>query len=899
MILIVRFLLVIIAIVFGINHSNAWTHGRSGAVGDANLNIGDSQPANFVNIFKSFGLTFQNNADLVKLDADGYPVVRPTADIFLSSPSASQTWISVNYTLRGPATRITPLLFSGSTMTNCVASNATVTGCSGSGNTTIAPTGGAWSVTFDAGSSLGSIYFPASGGTYAVGSGEIALYRTSDAARYAAGKYFTSEFISLVRGASPNPLRFMSWTMTQSGNYSNETKWDYRKKPTNFAFRANQYPAGAIVGGGSGAISGTDTYTAAAAPDTPVSYTNGEVAIGVIANANTVTVPTLDVGSRGAKPILNRSGDPLITSGSGTSRLVAGISTFVYDAILDGWIYSVGGITWSMPVEAMAQLCDEVNSDGWFNLPTQATDDYISNWAIAIRDNLPTRLFAYTEYSNEIWNFAFPQTGWAYNKGYKLGWVLGSAQNYGSWYALRFKQMSDILTTAFASQPTRLRPMLAYQIAGGTTGITDRFGGAQLIANKQTTKTVTFTTGTPCQILWTFNGFTTAGWPVSFTSTGVLPTGINSAQIYYVTNNTNNNDSSTPFNIEVSPGSGAIACSGTPSGTATGNYTNPYYASLGGGVDYTVKPNRPVDRAWGYGGAPYMGGENLCTGPDLNCTPTAANASFYQSLINAQEAGNTALVVSLVNDDINIGRTLIQTVTAAGTTFTTPIAHGFTASSTDVSFQVSGGTSYSGVGISQLYRVTTTPTASTFTIQGYTNGSPTGANINAGSAGSGTLTVGVNTRKNLVNLASTWNWSTQAVGATYNGDRPGGASNLFNVQYEGNPEPKGLNAAQCVSLGVTTVPPDGTGALCASEIAAAIVTWKQSASAKATQIAYFKQFMGTDPAQPVTFGFMSNAKAPSQLTLMCSTDYAMVNGCMPNSPVFETYNGFREFSLQN
>lgn len=879
-------------IFFITNPANAWpVRGYAGAIGDANLNIGDGQPANFVNIFKTTGITLQSTSDLLKLDVDGYPTSRPTLDIFLSAPISGQFFANVNYTLIGPSTRTLPLLFSGSTMTGCVATNATVTGCTGSGNTTIAPTGGAWSVTFNVGTTFGSIYFPATGGTYASGSGEIALYRTSDAARYAQGKYFTTEFISLVRGASPNPIRFMSWVMTGSGNFSNETQWKYRKKPSNFSFRAGQYPPDAIAGGGSAAISGTDTYTAAASPDTPVSYTDGETIIGIVANQNTISNPTLNVAGRGAKTIFNRSGDALATSGTGASRIVTGISTFVFDAILDGWVYSAGGITWSMPIEAQIQLASDVNSDAWFNLPTMATDDYVTNWGLTIRDNLPLRLYAYFEYSNEIWNFAFPQTGWAYNKGYKLGWVLGSAENIGGWYGWRFKQTADILTTVFSSQSTRLRPMMLYQIAGGTNGISNRFGGTQLIPNKQTTKTVTFTTGTPCQILWTFNGFTTAGWPVSFTSTGSLPTGITSGQIYYVTNNTNNNDSTTPFNIETTPGSGAISCSGTPSGTATGNYTNPYYAAAGG-QDYSVKPNRPIDRAWGYGGAPYMGGENLCTGPDLNCTPTAANAPFYQSLVTAWESGDIAGSVALVDQDINVGRTGVQNVTGSGTTFTTPLAHGFTANSTDVSFQVSGGTSYSGVGTSQLYRITTTPTTTTFTMQPYVNGSPSGGNVNAGSAGSGTMTVGVNNRKNLVNLASTWNWSTQAVGAVYNGDRPVGALDLFNVQYEGNMEPKGLSAAQCTTLSIT-------GTDCAGSIAAAIVAWKQSASAKATQIAYFKQFMGTDNTQPVTFGFMSNAKAPSQLTLMCSTDYAMVNGCLPTSPVFETYNGFRDFSLQN
>jgi hypothetical protein len=1022
-----------------------------GAIGNANLNINEVYPANYVNILKTFGQSVQTPTDILKLDADGYPTSQPGNAIFMSSPQAGTFFPNVNYTCSSTA-RFTPILFLSPTFANCNVTQGTVAiaGCptsgASSGNVSFTPTVGPWKITFDVGTSFGAVYTSNTGSGNYGGSGEVACYRTSDAARYAAGKTFTSEFITRVKNATPNPIRFMPLTNTGNSNVSNQTAWAYRKKPSNLSFTSNQTPPGAIVGGGSAAISGTNNvYTSAATTDNPSgAYVDGEVAIGItnVANtatnfsgtisgstltvaaptnfqapgsaivagvtiggsgvatgvtvvsqsssavsttgtftssSNTITVAstsnllpgmlvivagvtggttitsintntsvitisinttapgtgvtisfnggngvytisspysqtipaesmtaafpmTFNPGGRGAKPIVGVGGGQLVNGLIGANA----VGTFVYKAApTDAWIYAGGGIQWALPLEAQIELAKEVNADAWFTIPYLANSDFITNLGTIVRDNLPSQLNAYFEFSNEVWNFAFPQTGYAFVTGNKLGWVQGSAQNIYSWYGLQSKQSFDLLTTVFSGQPSRLRPVLAYQIAAGTSNLADRYGGAQLIPNKTTQQTVTFTTGTPCKVLWTFNGFATEGAQVSFSSTGTLPTDSSTGNplsgTYFVTNNVNNNDGSTPLNIEHSPGSGAIACSGSPTGTATGTYTNTLYGSIVGAT-YNAKPTRPVDTVKVSAGAPYAGGENLCRGPDINCSYNSTNAAPLQAIINAVEAGNTSLVVSLVDQDIQIGRSAVQNVTASGTTFTTSLAHGFTAGSTDVMFQVSGGTSYSGVPVNTLYRITSTPTSTTFTMQGYVAGSPSGANVNAGTAGSGTVTVGRNQNRNLAQLANTWIVTTQAVAALYNGDRPSSGpytQNLVNIQYEGNLEPKGPSAAECLSLGLTTVPPDGTGALCSAEIASAIVTWKNDVASNATQQLYFNQFMGRDANMIATFGLMLNAKAPAQLTLSCSVDYALVNGCLPNSPVFETYNGFGTFSLQN
>lgn len=66
-----------------------------------------------------------------------------------------------------------------------------------------------------------------------------------------------------------------------------------------------------------------------------------------------------------------------------------------------------------VPVEVMLALANRIGVDPWFNMPHLADNNYIRRFAEMVRDGLDPRLKAYVEYSNELWNFIFPQTGWA------------------------------------------------------------------------------------------------------------------------------------------------------------------------------------------------------------------------------------------------------------------------------------------------------------------------------------------------------------------------------------------------------------------------------------------------------------------------------------------------------
>ena len=77
------------------------------------------------------------------------------------------------------------------------------------------------------------------------------------------------------------------------------------------------------------------------------------------------------------------------------------------------------------------------------------------------------------------------------------------------------------------------------------------------------TSVVTMTIASPCVVSWTAHGLA-AGTPISFTTTGALPTGIVSGTVYYVLSPLTDS-----FNIAATVGGAAINTSGSQSGVHT------------------------------------------------------------------------------------------------------------------------------------------------------------------------------------------------------------------------------------------------------------------------------------------------------------------------------------------
>jgi len=109
-----------------------------------------------------------------------------------------------------------------------------------------------------------------------------------------------------------------------------------------------------------------------------------------------------------------------------------------------------------VPVEVIVALANRVGADPWVNMPHAADDAYMRAFARHMRDHLDPGLGVHVEYSNALWNVAFPQAIWATRTATAL-W--GEAAGDDGWLqvaGMRAAQMADIWRAVFAGAPGRL-----------------------------------------------------------------------------------------------------------------------------------------------------------------------------------------------------------------------------------------------------------------------------------------------------------------------------------------------------------------------------------------------------------------------------------------------------------
>lgn len=119
--------------------------------------------------------------------------------------------------------------------------------------------------------------------------------------------------------------------------------------------------------------------------------------------------------------------------------------------------------TWTprgVPLEILIRVANDMQADPWFSIPHLADDDYIRQTAQMIRDQLDPDLTAWIEFSNETWNWSFPQAH-ASAEAAEARW--GNRDLWQEWNAMRAAQMVQIFDQVFAGQEHRLTRVLATQ----------------------------------------------------------------------------------------------------------------------------------------------------------------------------------------------------------------------------------------------------------------------------------------------------------------------------------------------------------------------------------------------------------------------------------------------------
>jgi hypothetical protein len=119
--------------------------------------------------------------------------------------------------------------------------------------------------------------------------------------------------------------------------------------------------------------------------------------------------------------------------------------------------YAYGG---GVPVEIMVELTNRLQVDPWFNMPHQATDEYLTNFARLVKETVEPNLTIYVEYSNEVWNPQFKQFHWVRDNGPVPGGTT-SFQPYG----VRTAQMCDIWKSVFGEESHRVKCVMGTQTA--------------------------------------------------------------------------------------------------------------------------------------------------------------------------------------------------------------------------------------------------------------------------------------------------------------------------------------------------------------------------------------------------------------------------------------------------
>jgi hypothetical protein len=122
-----------------------------------------------------------------------------------------------------------------------------------------------------------------------------------------------------------------------------------------------------------------------------------------------------------------------------------------------------------VPIELMVQLANTLGVDAWFNMPHQANDDYIRNFATYVRDNLNPEQKAYLEYSNETWNSQFSQANYVIEQGIALGLSSDAFQAGFFFHSRRAVEIFAIWEEVFGGT-NRLVRVLASQAANSWTG---------------------------------------------------------------------------------------------------------------------------------------------------------------------------------------------------------------------------------------------------------------------------------------------------------------------------------------------------------------------------------------------------------------------------------------------
>lgn len=131
------------------------------------------------------------------------------------------------------------------------------------------------------------------------------------------------------------------------------------------------------------------------------------------------------------------------------------------------------------PIEVMVELSNHIGADPWFTLPHMADDAYVRAFAVTVQNTLDPDLVVHAEWSNEVWNFVFPQAVWARDMAIER-WGDGVPDDGWMQFAgLRAAQVADIWGEVYAGREDGLVRIVATH--SGWFGLEESLLEAELV----------------------------------------------------------------------------------------------------------------------------------------------------------------------------------------------------------------------------------------------------------------------------------------------------------------------------------------------------------------------------------------------------------------------------------
>lgn len=121
---------------------------------------------------------------------------------------------------------------------------------------------------------------------------------------------------------------------------------------------------------------------------------------------------------------------------------------------ISDYTYSIKGV----PIEITIELANTLQKDIWFNIPHQADDNYILNFAQLVKNKINKKSKIYIEYSNEVWNTIFEQSKYVKEQS-KKKW--GDEKYYLQWYSKRSIEICKIWKSVFQKEKDRVLCVLS------------------------------------------------------------------------------------------------------------------------------------------------------------------------------------------------------------------------------------------------------------------------------------------------------------------------------------------------------------------------------------------------------------------------------------------------------